>query len=370
MPKIIDATEVKFCQIAPKALNYQSERGFALQILANNEYMARVAKENPISLQQAITSVASIGLSLNPAERQAYLITRNVKVAKNQWQSRVFLEPSYMGLAKLATDSGNISWVQANLVYANDTFVDNGPGERPTHTYNAFAKKDQRGDFVGVYCVAKTHEGDYLTNIMPEDEVLSIRDRSEAWKSFKSGKAKTGGPWQTDFGEQAKKTVIRRAFKTWPRTNLARMAEAVHLSNENEGFEPILTSPQIKDYTAEQKRYFDQLISQSSALRMLAFQKSLDDSTFTNLYHSFEKGQKGKYQRAVDDLLKSGEQQSQQVIADFTATASSDDPDGILEIYNELSLEEFDFIASRLPAEINLVIDGVINQRPGALSQQ
>lgn len=352
LPKIIDATEAKFCQIAPKALNYQAERGFALQILANNSYLARAAEENPVSLQQAVTAVASIGLSLNPAEKQAYLITRNVKVSQNQWQTRVFLEPSYMGLCKLATDSGSILWVQANIVYSNDTFTDNGPGERPTHTYKAFAKMEERGEFVGVYCVAKTHDGDYLTTTMTAEEIEGVRERSEAWKSFKAGKAKTGGPWQTDFGEQAKKTVVRRAFKMWPRTDLHRMAEAVNLSNENEGFEPILTSPEVRDYTGDQKKYFDQLITESDAIGMHVFQRTTDLQVFTNLYHSFEKGTKGKYQRIIDDLLSRGRGECEQITMDLAAGISAGDDLAVNEIRDDLSQEAMNYLISTLPTEL------------------
>ncbi len=215
LAKMIDTTEERFKEVAPVSINFESEKGFAIQHLMNNSYLMSVAEGNHASLLQAISNVAFIGLSLNPAEKQAYLIPRTVKI-DNKFVSKIFLEPSYMGLCKLATDSGSIEWVQANCVRENDTFQDNGPGERPTHMYNAFSKA--RGEFVGVYCVAKTHTGDFLTTVMDCDDVYSIRERSEAWKKGKFG------PWATDFNEQAKKTVVRRGFKMWPRTNLNRMA--------------------------------------------------------------------------------------------------------------------------------------------------
>ena len=39
---------------------------------------------------------------------------------------------------------------------------------------------------------------------------------------------------------------------------------------------------------------------------MFVFTKTLDESTYTNLYHSFEKGEKGKYQNIVKDLVQKG----------------------------------------------------------------
>ncbi len=334
---VLEQTQDRFVSIAPQHMKYDSERGFALQILKGNDYLMKAAMSHPSSLQSALVNVAAIGLSLNPAEKQAYLIARNVKNG-NQWNTKVFLEPSYMGLIKLATDSGSIKWCQAACAYSNDTFMDNGAGEKPTHQFNAFAKIQDRGEFVGVYCVAKTVDGDYLTTTMTREEIESIRDRSEAWKAFKEGKTKSGGPWQSDFNEQAKKTVIRRAFKTWPRTNLHQMAQAVELSNENEGFEPIISSPALGQYTADQKEYFDQLIVSSDALGMYCFQHSLsDESIFVNLYHSFEKGQKGKYQAIVKDLSAKGFSLFEDCLNAIEDAAQSGDDMAARQVFEELN---------------------------------
>lgn len=364
----IEQTRERFLQIAPQEIKFETEKGFAVQILKNNDYLMMVGKNHPNSLNQAIINVAAIGLSLNPAEKQAYLISRTVKTeinGKPVYQSRIFLEPSYMGLIKLATDSGSIKWVQAYPVYSNDEFVFNGAGEKPTHKFNAFAK--DRGDFVGVYCVAKTADGDYLTAIMDSDQVNSIRDRSESWKAHMKDKSKSAGPWGSDFVEQAKKSVIRQAFKTWPRTNLNRMATAVEISNDNEGFEPILSSPNLGDYTAEMKEYFDSLIEKGDALRMFVFQvktNEQNESTFTNLYHSFEKGQKGKYQKVIDDLIAKGYNIISDIRVALNDAINADDDVGVQENISGFDADTVDVILSGInpsvAAEIKRIAE--INQ--------
>jgi recombination protein RecT len=341
--EVIEFTEKRFVAIAPRFMSYDAEKGFAIQVLKNNGYLMKVAQESPQSLQQAITNVAAIGLSLNPAEKLAYLIPRNVKNG-DKWESRVFLEPSYMGLCRLATNTGAIDWVQANTVYAEDSFVDNGPGSSPTHSYNAFSS--DRGEFVGVYCVAKTSKGDFLTSLMTKEEIESVRDRSEAWKKG------AGGPWATDFSEMAKKTVIRRAFKTWPGTNEnQRMAEAVELSNQNEGFEPLVTSPDINQYTADQKGYFDQLIEANNASGMAAFRTTLEEGAFRSLYHSFPKGQKGKYQSVVDRLLADGLDTLKSTAEQIEAAAQSGDDMAAKELIGELAEDEMAFVGNLLSDE-------------------
>ena len=355
--KVIEQTEKDFCAVAPSTMSFQAERSFALQHLQNNDYLMKVAQENPISLGHAIKNVAQIGLSLNPAKKQAYLIPRNLK-SGGKWVSKVFLEPSYMGLCDLATMSGSIKWVQANVVHAEDKFEDNGPGERPTHKYDAFAKPEARGEFVGVYCVAKTADGDYLTTIMPADEVVGIRDRSESWKAYKEQRAKTPGPWGTDFNEQAKKTVVRRAFKMWPKTEtLDRMAMAVQLSNENEGFEPIKTAPSLGEYTAEQKAYFDQMIEKSDSMGMFLFLHSLRDTNVpAALFNSFEKGTITKYKDVVRTLERKGQHLLIDCVASVNDSAEQSDHSGIAEVFDDLPDDAIEYIKEQCSAEAQEVI--------------
>lgn len=333
-PTVFEKAAPRFKEIAPTNMVFEAECRFMQQLMAGSRDLPMCT---PKSLYGALVNVAALGLTLNPAEKYAYLISRNFKLPDETWEKRAYLEPSYMGLLKLATDSGIVEWVQAYIVYEQDEFIDNGAGLRPTHTYNAFSK--DRGKFVGSYCVAKLQSGDFLTTIMPEDEVMSIRARNE---SVKKGKKST---WDSDFNEMAKKAVIRRAFKTWPRSDGTRFAEAVQISNDNEGFEPITTAPDIAGYTSDQKAYFDQLIEQSDAIGMYLFSLSFDltdasgpgASAWISLYHSFERGTKGKYQQLVTELTGKGRSLIEGYAASIAACVDSQDVDGMRELIDELT---------------------------------
>ncbi len=353
--KVIDMAAERFTRNAPKHIRFENEKGYAIQLLQNNSYLMQVASENPHSLLQAVTNIAAIGLSLNPAKRQAYLITRTVKDGNNKYVSKVFLEPSYAGLCDLATMSGAIEWVQANTVYEKDAFTDNGPGQRPTHTYPAFSK--ERGPLAGVYCVAKTRTGDYLTTIMTVEETNGIRDRSEAYKAFKERNKGNGGPWVSDYEEMAKKSVVRRAFKMWPKTaESERLESAVLLSNDNEGFEPILTSPELGHYTAQQKEYFDHLISKSDSIGMFIFEKSIDETTYNNLYHSFEKGQKGRYQAIIKELGNKGGAAIRDLVESLDQQAMAGHELGMLETIEGLSADALEHILDKVDRETASII--------------
>lgn len=205
---------------ADRSVSFEREAEFAIQVLGNNDYALKVALGNRQSVVDAVTNVAAIGVSLNPAKKQAYLVPR---------KNRICLDISYMGLIDLAISSGSIKWAQAAVVYDADTFALNGLDRPPTHVFDPFDK--DRGEPIGVYVVVKTRDGDeYLTETMSIAEVYAIRDRSESWKKGEAGKR---GPWETDPAEMMKKTVVKRAYKYWPKS--PRLDEAIHFLNTEGG---------------------------------------------------------------------------------------------------------------------------------------
>lgn len=207
--------------LSDPSINFEREAVFAMQVLSRNDYTLKVAAGNRQSVADAITNVASIGISLNPARKQAYLVPR---------ENRICLDISYMGLMDLAMATGSIRWAKAELVYESDQFALNGFDRPPTHTFAPFDK--DRGVIVGVYVVVKTADGDYLTEAMSLDEVYAIRDRSTAWKAYLKDKSKLC-PWVTDEGEMIKKTCVKRAYKYWPKTE--RLEHAIHYLNTDGG---------------------------------------------------------------------------------------------------------------------------------------
>lgn len=202
--------------LSDRSINFDREAEFALQTLYNNDYAMKIAMSNRQSVIAAVVNIAAIGISLNPAKKQAYLVPRDGKIC---------LDISYMGLMDLAIDSGSIRWGQAELVYEADTFELNGVDREPTHKRNPFAS--DRGAVIGAYVVVKTADGDYLTDTMSREEIDGIMNRSQSVKAGKSS------PWKTDWGEMAKKTVVKRAYKYWPKTE--RLDTAIHHLNTDGG---------------------------------------------------------------------------------------------------------------------------------------
>lgn len=230
--------------VTDQSVTWAKESQFAIQLFQKNDFLAKTAINNPTSAQNAIINVAAIGITLNPASKLAYLVPRD---------GMVCLDISYMGLLHLAQATGSIKWGQCKLVYSNDTYESNGLDTAPTHKYNAFG---DRGSVVGGYCTVKTADGDYLTEEMSLAEIKATEATSKA----------RNGPWKNFWEEMARKTIVKRASKYWPRAE--RLDNAIHVINEDEGIhqEPVMAHTPESEVILSEEQKKQQLLDEVSAL--------------------------------------------------------------------------------------------------------
>lgn len=159
------------------------------------------------SFYAAIMTAAQLGLEPDGVLGQAYLIPFGGKVQ--------FI-PGYKGLLTLARNSGEISYIAAHEVRDNDQFdFDFASGDPPVHK---FSLKEDRGDVIAFYAIAKFRDGSFHWDMMTQAEVELIRDNSSGYQAAKRY-AKAGNidsPWVSNPVEMGKKTVIRRLAKYLP----------------------------------------------------------------------------------------------------------------------------------------------------------
>lgn len=208
----------RFEQIAEqsKLVKWAAESQFALQAVERNNSLAKC---HPPTVQDAIINVAAVELTLNPADGYAYLVPEyNSQTKRQECQLRI----SFKGFVKVATDGGPIKIVKAEVVKANDDFEYNGPLSHPDHKMNPF--KD-RGASVGVYCIALLNSGEVICDVMDWAEVQKCRKA-----------AKFDSVWSLWEDEMAKKSIVKRAAKMWPRgNNDSRLNQTIEVINESEG---------------------------------------------------------------------------------------------------------------------------------------
>lgn len=198
---------------------FKNELLYASQAMMNNDYLCKVALSNSLSLRNAFSQVAACGLTLNPARGFAYLVPR---------EGQVILDVSYRGMIKAAVNDGAIKDCIVELVYANDEFVYRGKRQSPTHTFNPFDKKADRGEFVGAFVEALLPDGRVHVEAVTAEEIYAAREASELWKRKKKG------PWVDFFVAMAKKSAIKIARKYWPQSGL-KLDELIQYLNTNGG---------------------------------------------------------------------------------------------------------------------------------------
>ena len=309
------------------SVSWEAEQNYAIQQLMDSDYKCRVATNNPVSVQNAVRNVAAIGITLNPALKLAYLVPRD---------NAICLDISYMGLMHLAQDTGSILWGQAKLVHENDDYVNNGISVEPTHTYQPFGN---RGQIVGVYVVVKTHGGDFLTHEMSITDAYLIRDRSQAWKQKKAG------PWKTDEKEMIKKTVVKQAYKYWPKVDQDRFHAAIDLLN-NESGEGI-------DFESERTEYDP---SEDSA-KLHAALEAGDHAACQNVIRVLDDSQMGKLFRApyvntkIREFARDANRWMVEAKAHIGGMIQSGLDDALVEAWHELTESQRECLRRELPPE-------------------
>lgn len=175
---------------------------FTRMVLSAISMTPKLADCTPMSFLGAMMQAAQLGVEPNTPLGQAYLIPYN---NKNTLECQFQL--GYKGLIDLAYRSGEVEIVQAQIVYANDTFeCEFGLNPRLKHVPAA----DDRGEPVKVYAIFKTKAGGYGLDVM---SMADVRKHAQKYsKSYSSNYS----PWSTNFEEMAKKTVLKRVLKYAP----------------------------------------------------------------------------------------------------------------------------------------------------------
>lgn len=155
------------------------------------------------SLYGAIITCAQLGLEPDGTLGQAYLVP---------FKGRVQFIPGYRGFLSLARNSGEVVSIHAHEVCDKDEFdYELGLEERLTHK----PALGDRGEVTHFYAYATFKDGGHHFEVMSRQQVEAIRDRSSGWQAFTAKKVKSS-PWETDFVEMGRKTLIRRIAKYLP----------------------------------------------------------------------------------------------------------------------------------------------------------
>jgi len=208
--------------IAPKFLS--PKRLVALAIEARNR--------NPLLAKCSPSSV--VQFSVRCAEAGTDRIGPGGMWAVPYWNEKrqeydMAAIPDWRLMVEQARQAGVIKHAYAEAVYENDVF-DYEKGLNPK-LYHKPSHRD-RGALVAAYCVVVLPDDSKdFTLMWWEDDIVPIRNRSNAWKAWE--KSKRPCPWVTDAAEMAKKTVVKRALKIFEGAS-PKLSTLLQIDNEQE----------------------------------------------------------------------------------------------------------------------------------------
>lgn len=192
----------------------------------------RLQECTPQSFLGAMMTAAQLGLEPNTPLGQAYLIP-----FRNHGRMECQFQLGYKGLIDLAYRSGEVSIIQAHTVYENDDFTyELGLDPKLRH----IPAKSNRGNPIAYYAMFKTKDDGYGFQVMSVEEVTA--------HGRKYSKSFSNGPWQTNFDEMAKKTVLKKVLKYAPlKSDFVRGLAQDH-TVKNEIAEDMYDVPDMTEY--------------------------------------------------------------------------------------------------------------------------
>lgn len=225
-----------FVQCGRSLQDLQKECNFAAQAMLNNPYLIDCAKAYPQHFIAALKNVVLTGMTLNPTLKLAYLVP---------YKGKVELSPSYMGKVSFAINTGLVKDMYAMLVYKGEKFnFRKGVNGILEHEPNPWGEH-KKEDILGGYYFAQLSNGTYKYDTMSIQEIDAIKKRSP---SVSKGK---NSPWDTDYEEMAKKTLVNWGYKSLPKMGMSEEAkDAITILNhvENDAFNDyVKTIPTHKD---------------------------------------------------------------------------------------------------------------------------
>jgi len=206
-----------FIQNGKSIKDLQRECNFAAQAMLNNPFLISCAQKYPDDFVNALKNVVLTGMTLNPTLKLAYLVP---------YKGRVQLQTSYMGKKSFAINTGLVLDVNAYLVYKGEQFdIEQGDNAHLVHKPDPWSPK-KKEDILGGYYIIKYPNGTISFDTMGIAEIEGIRKRSPS-----VGKDKQS-PWDTDYTEMCKKTLINRAYKQMPKQDMSEKArQALEILN-------------------------------------------------------------------------------------------------------------------------------------------
>jgi len=202
-----DENQARIKQGAPAYLTPESVTRVALTVMQKNTKLLNCSQG---SILQCLIDCAAYGLVPSSVTNEAHLIP---------FKDTCVLVVGYMGLVKMATNTGLVSHVEVNRVFANDHFeIFLGTAKRMDHV----PAKTDRGEYIGSYAVV------CFTNGHKDFEYMTREQGLAHGKRFSKNFSSKDSPWKLDEESMINKSCVRGSLKYVPKSPVSeKLAMAI-----------------------------------------------------------------------------------------------------------------------------------------------
>jgi recombination protein RecT len=240
MALILEQMEPEIKKALPETMNSERMIRLALTAFRNNQ---RLKQCDPYSFVAAVMQGAQLGLEPNTPLGESYIIP---------YGKEATFQIGYKGVLSLAHRTGQYESIYAHEVYESDTFE----YELGLHKKLVHIPADiQRGEIKYYYAVYHLVNGGHDFVVWSRQKVKFHAEQfSRAFKDPKS-------PWNKNFDQMAKKTVLIELLKYAPKS--IEFSQALSMDNttkKNVDAEPervIIDMEEEKPPQQEQEQYID-----------------------------------------------------------------------------------------------------------------
>jgi phage RecT family recombinase len=196
--------------------------------------LAEAFRRSPGTAMQCLLQAAQCKLLVGARYQKFYLVPRERKGVPE-----VTSIIGYKGLMEMALRHPRVHSITANLVYEGEPF-EYLPGENKLHHVWRMDADRSDDQIVAAYarCVitepnsTRAVTDSPIFEVMTRAEILSLRDRSEAYRYAENGNGgrppRRDSPWHKDFARMVRKSVLRRMLAGGSVPMDMGMAGAIH----------------------------------------------------------------------------------------------------------------------------------------------
>lgn len=206
--RMLDDRASALMELLPDQAAADRFRRVSVQAIVRNPELLQCTPESVIL---SIFEAAAQGLEPTGAAGGAHLVPYNVNVGTKQsprYEKRAQLIPDYRGVIRLVTKPpSDVQSLEARVVKEGDEFTYELGLDPVVHHIPSLAPDRSTKATTHVYAIARLRDGSTIPDVEDRAGIERVRGR---------GKSRQFSPWDSDWDEMAKKTIIKRLAKVLP----------------------------------------------------------------------------------------------------------------------------------------------------------